>query len=168
MSSLPLSSVDGAKYIWRNIWDNRNSTHDDSNWCLWWYNIFDKCVIFWISREKIQNFGQETLYTFNLKCLLDPLVSYSTTYLVLGRRGIKINRDAHTFFTPDTYSRSSGRIPIRSQVSRETRSPRCVPLGRRPGGIWYRRPTHLSWLLSMRSSSGSTVISSWLSFSPHL
>lgn len=124
MSSFPLSSVDGAKYIWRNIWDNRNSTHDDSNWCLWWYNIFDKCVIFWISLEKIKNFGQETLYTFNLKCLLDPLVSYSTTYLVLGCRGIQINRDAHTSFTPDTYSRSSDTLPGQP---RDKVSPVCLP-----------------------------------------
>lgn len=40
----------------------------------------------------MRTFGQETLYTFNLKGLLDPLVSYSTAYLVLGRRRVKINR----------------------------------------------------------------------------
>ncbi|MEQ2228270.1 hypothetical protein ILYODFUR_007324 [Ilyodon furcidens] len=28
--------------------------------------------------------------------------------------------------------------------------------GRRPGGIWYRCPSHLNWLLSMWRSSGST------------
>ncbi|MEQ2182505.1 hypothetical protein GOODEAATRI_023077 [Goodea atripinnis] len=29
-------------------------------------------------------------------------------------------------------------------------------LQRHPGGIWYRRPSHPNWLLSMWKSSGST------------
>ena len=95
-----------------------------------------------------------------------------------GRRGSCLSRDTQTSLSPDASSSSSGRIPRHSQASQATQSlqrvlglprgflpaghARNTSRGRRPGGIRYRCPSNLSWLLSMWRSSSSTPISSWM------
>ena len=90
----------------------------------------------------------------------------SSTYPGPGRRGSCLSRDTQTSLTLNTSSSSSGRIPSHSQASRVTQSLQHVlglPLGLLPagcpGGIRYRCLSHLSWLLSMWRSSGSTLSS---------
>ena len=83
-----------------------------------------------------------------------------------GSRGQLPEQGHPDFPTPDTSSSSSGRIPRHSEASRVTKSPcsvghaRNTSRRRRPGGIQNRCPSHLSWLLSMWRSSGSTPSSS--------
>ncbi len=100
----------------------------------------------------------------------------SSAYPGPGRGGSSLSRDAQTSLSLVTSSSSSGGTPRHSQASRETSSlqrvlglPRgLLPVGRarntfpgrRPGGIWNRCPSHLSWPLSMWRSSGSTLSSS--------
>uniref|UniRef100_A0A3B3ZPB0 GABA(C) receptor n=1 Tax=Periophthalmus magnuspinnatus TaxID=409849 RepID=A0A3B3ZPB0_9GOBI len=101
---------------------------------------------------------------------------FSSAYPGPGRGGSSLSRDSQTSLTPDTSSSSSGGTPRRSQPSRETWSlqrvlglPRGLllvghaqntSLGRRPGGILSRCPSHLNWFLSTCRSSGSTPSSS--------
>ncbi len=89
----------------------------------------------------------------------------SSAYPGPGRRGSSLSRDGQTSFSLDTSSYSSGRnteaFPGQSGdiILPVGRAQNTSP-GRRPGGIQNRCPSHLSWLLSMSRSSGSTLSSS--------
>ena len=95
--------------------------------------------------------------------------SFFSTYPGLGCRGSNLS----TFLSPNTLSSSSGGIPRHYPASPETVPPACPwffprapyrsPLPWTPhqgGGIPIKCLSHLIWLFSMQSSSGSTPSSS--------
>ncbi|MEQ2237861.1 hypothetical protein ILYODFUR_027480 [Ilyodon furcidens] len=105
--------------------------------------------------------------------------SYSSSSALSGpgRRGSRLNRDTLTSLSPDTSSSSyRGQPKTFPGQPRDIVPPVCPggrprgPLpggtclehlrGRRLGGIRYRCPSRLKWLLSMWRSSGSTPSSS--------
>uniref|UniRef100_A0A3B4B214 CUB domain-containing protein n=1 Tax=Periophthalmus magnuspinnatus TaxID=409849 RepID=A0A3B4B214_9GOBI len=73
-----------------------------------------------------------------------------------GRGGKSLSRDSQTSLTPDTSSSSSSGTPSLLLVGHAQNT----SLGRRPGGILSRCPSHLNWFLSTCRSSGSTPSSS--------